>query len=406
MTVILSIAAWVVAGLVFIPAAFFALEIMASFVPGRRRSARARPERIVLLVPAHNEGENMRATLQCLHAELGPNDRLLVVADNCSDDTAAVAQSEGAEVVIRNDPARRGKGYALQFGLDHLRADPPDCVVFFDADCTIDEGGPARLAALADAHQRPAQALYLMNAPDGADARLRVAAFAWILINQARMGGLSNLADICRFTGLGLAAPWTLLRDLDFASSALAEDFAISFAMLSRGAPPLFAPEILAQSAFPTGDAAHRGQRARWERGSLDVMTRFALPQLLRARSWRALAFAMDGLIPPIALFAGFALVGLGLTALAAPIIGAGPLALAMAACLLFVGAIALGWIGYGRAALPLRALSGLAPFLLQKFSIHGAAGRASSREWVRTDREGANAVSEKEAKGAGDGLS
>ena len=41
---------------------------------------------------------------------------LLVVAGNCTDDTAVVAAASGAEVIDRNDPEKKGKAYALASG--------------------------------------------------------------------------------------------------------------------------------------------------------------------------------------------------------------------------------------------------------------------------------------------------
>src|SRR6476659_9111480 len=70
-------------------------------------------------------------------AEVKPAHRLVVVADNCTDDTAAVASAAGAEVISRNDPTQIGKGYALGWAINHISMDPPDFVVFVDADCRI-----------------------------------------------------------------------------------------------------------------------------------------------------------------------------------------------------------------------------------------------------------------------------
>src|SRR5262245_61354108 len=81
--------------------------------------------RTAVLIPAHNEGAGILPTIRDAQAQLGPNDRILVVADNCTDDTAAIVQAVGVEVTIRTDPERRGKGYALEFGMRHLGLNPP-----------------------------------------------------------------------------------------------------------------------------------------------------------------------------------------------------------------------------------------------------------------------------------------
>ena len=98
-------------------------------------------------MPAHNESAAIAATLEDIKAQLRAGDRLLVVADNCTDDTAAVARLSGAEVVERQDSERIGKGYALDWGLRHLDKDPPDVVVMIDADCRLAEGAIDRLTA-------------------------------------------------------------------------------------------------------------------------------------------------------------------------------------------------------------------------------------------------------------------
>jgi glycosyltransferase involved in cell wall biosynthesis len=56
-----------------------------------------------VIVPAHNESAGILPTIEDIKRQLSPGDRLLVVADNCSDDTAAVAAAAGAEVIARDD---------------------------------------------------------------------------------------------------------------------------------------------------------------------------------------------------------------------------------------------------------------------------------------------------------------
>src|SRR6185437_12080115 len=134
-------------------------------------------------VPAHNESMGLIPTLNDLRNQIGPDDRVIVVADNCTDDTQAVAVSSGAEVTVRNDPTKIGKGYALGWGIKHLSTNPPEIVVIIDADCRLGTGAIEELACAAAEAQRPAQALYLMKASPGSAVNHQVAEFAWRLKN-------------------------------------------------------------------------------------------------------------------------------------------------------------------------------------------------------------------------------
>ena len=193
----------ILAGLLAIPTTVLCLEIVAGLV---RRQVPTSPgrgagRRIAVLVPAHNESVAIAATLEDIKAQLRPGDRLLVVADNCTDDTAAVAGLSGAEVVKRQDSERIGKGYALDWGLRHLDKDPPDVVIVIDADCRLSEGSIARLTGACSMTGRPVQALDLMTAPAGSGINKLIAEFAWRVKNWVRPLGLAGLGLPCQMAG-------------------------------------------------------------------------------------------------------------------------------------------------------------------------------------------------------------
>lgn len=82
--------------------------------------------RVAVVIPALNEAENLALLLPRVRADR------VIVADNGSDDgTGEIAASHGA-IVVRED--RRGYGSACLAAIRHLEADPPDIVVFLDAD--------------------------------------------------------------------------------------------------------------------------------------------------------------------------------------------------------------------------------------------------------------------------------
>src|SRR5262245_52385003 len=221
---------WALGGLATLLAilvAVFSLEIIAGILLPRRVPApgdrKPRP-RIAVLIQAHNESAGIRATLDDIRAQIGSGDRLLVVADNCTDGTAAVAAAAGAEVVERHDLTRIGKGYALDHGLRHLRAEPPQIVIFVDADCRLLPGAIERLALASGVTGKPVQALYLMTSPDHGTINYQVAEFAWRVRNWIRPLGLSSLGLPCRLTGAGMAFPWDVIRSVELASAEIAED--------------------------------------------------------------------------------------------------------------------------------------------------------------------------------------
>src|SRR4051794_23950040 len=90
------------------------LGVLATLSRRRAEPTRRYPTtRFDVLVPAHDEEAGIAATVASLRAIDYPRAlfRVIVIADNCTDDTAARAADAGALVRERNDAGRRGKGY-------------------------------------------------------------------------------------------------------------------------------------------------------------------------------------------------------------------------------------------------------------------------------------------------------
>ncbi|MBB2487056.1 glycosyltransferase [Mitsuaria sp. WAJ17] len=365
--------------------------------PRARREQLDRPRGpLLILVPAHDEADHIQDTVHALRSQLAPGDRLLVVADNCADLTAERARQAGAEVLERWDPQRRGKGYALAHGVDHLRQAPPALVLVVDADCRLSPGAAQRIAEVCAATRRPVQMLDLMRAAGAAGLMPRILEFAMRVKNQVRPLGTSALGDACHLMGTGMALPWPLLAQAPLASGHVAEDMELGLWLTRTGHTPCFLPEVRVTSGFAPQTGALRRQKTRWEHGHLAVMRQHAKPLLAQAlRQGRAapLALALDLLIPPLALYV--LLLGgtsLGWAALLtwgtlpAPVLQLGSLLMGAG-----LGALVLAltgaWWRWGRDLLgPLELLS-LPLYALWKLPIYVAyaCGRASG--WERGGR-------------------
>ncbi|MBL8328614.1 MAG: glycosyltransferase [Rubrivivax sp.] len=390
--------------LLLVPAATFAGEV---FLARRRPQADKqnhpftadgpRP-RAVVLIPAHNEATGIVGTLQSVRSQLGPDDRMLVVADNCSDDTAERARAEGAIVVERFDTALRGKGYALDRGIRWLEEQEqqgvaaPAVVVFVDADCTLSPGSLERMSREAVRLGRPVQILDLMHAPPGAPLQQKVAEFAWLVKNQVRPLGLKALGLPCQLMGTGMAIPWHLVRDAHMASGHLAEDMELGLAFAEAGVAPVFCPEASVHSRFPMQAAGGQAQRRRWEHGHLAMIRARGLPMLWRGlitRQPELLAIALDMCVPPLASLVAAQLGLLLLTAIFWLVSGAAlPLLLVLAGWLAVCVAVGLAWSRFGRGVLSAAEWAAIPGYVLAKLPIYRDALLGRRAGWQRAQRD------------------
>jgi cellulose synthase/poly-beta-1,6-N-acetylglucosamine synthase-like glycosyltransferase len=383
-----------VALLLLAPAAIFCIEVLFSITSPkavrRHRGVSERPP-IAVLMPAHDEASVIANTLDSLGAELRMSDRLLVVADNCSDDTAALAARHGAEVIERFDSAQLGKGYAIDFGITHLSARPPDIVLIIDADCRIEAGSIDLLAERCSELGRPVQALYLMQTPARAGIMTRIAAFAWVVKNLVRPTALHRLGLPCQLMGSGMAFPWRCITRVDLATGDIVEDVLLGIALARAGMPALFCPAAIVTSVFPTSNEGFRSQRTRWEHGHLKVALSApaVLAQGIATRNVPLIGLALDLCVPPLALLLLLASSFWTLTALFYFLTRiALPLDITSAAVLLLGLSVLLAWIRYGREVITLGELAFAVVYAVWKIPLYARFLIARQLQWVRSKRD------------------
>ncbi|MDP3824811.1 MAG: glycosyltransferase family 2 protein [Burkholderiales bacterium] len=349
--------------------------------------------RFDVIVPAHDEAAVIEAAVASLRKIDWPAEsfRILVVADNCSDATAALARAAGADVIERFDPELRGKGYALALGFQHSQARKwADAVVVVDADTQVSANLLEAFAARIEAGAKAVQAHYGVSNPH-ASWRTRLMTIAMASFHRVRSRARERLQLSCGLRGNGWCVTHRLLRQVPYKAYSLAEDVEYGIDLGLAGYRVHYADEAHVAGIMVSGEQASRTQRQRWEDGRVQLIRTRVVP-LLKAATGPdggvCLDLALDLLVLPLSYVAAnvallIMLAGLG--TLAAPSLEPWLwLGLACAASLAFY--VLRGWSLSG---VGLRGLVDLlrAPFfviwkLLSMLRPHNSA------EWVRTKRE------------------
>lgn len=393
MSVLATAAGWALAIAVGAPLAIFTLEMLAGLWPSRPPRRAPGGGSVAVLIPAHDEAAGIAATLAALSLVAPQGMRTVVVADNCADETAALARAAGAEVVERTDPEARGKGFALACGRDYLARGPlapPDVVIVLDADCRLEPGSIEALANSARKRGVPVQAVNLISGDLDAAPMVQISSFAMVVKNLYRSRGMQRMGGAALLTGTGMAFPWPLFAEARLATASIVEDLALGIEMTRAGRAPLLLGAANVRSA-PAAMRDALAQRTRWEHGFLQTVRRYALPLLaggFRRGSLAELLMGLHLLVPPLALLlmvSGAALPVLAVLALAggsavpAFLLG-GLLALALVLVL-------IGWIAGGRPYLAATALLRAPLYLLWKLPVYIGFMRKPQAGWNRTPR-------------------
>lgn len=347
-----------------------AIEALAA-VFARQHVPSSNPERdgaLAVVVPAHNEEACLAQTLADIVKGLGPRDRCVVVADNCVDATAQVARRFPVEVLERHSETKRGKGYALDAGITHLRSSPPDVVLVIDADCQVQPESLHALAHVAARTGRPVQGCDMLHAPPGSGVGTRISAFAFHFKNHVRSVGTTQLGGPCLLFGTGMAFPWDVAAQAEWATSSSVEDMQLAVKLAVMGKGVRYVPIPCVSAYLPTEKKESRQQRRRWEHGHVRTLLAHAPRLFARGLFTGRPSLMLLGAhlaVPPLSLLALIVLMVAALDGVDGWLTGNWVwLKILGAAVLLSVVSVLLAWGKYGRAILPGKDLA-LIPFYI-----------------------------------------
>jgi cellulose synthase/poly-beta-1,6-N-acetylglucosamine synthase-like glycosyltransferase len=390
---VFAVLLWAIVIVDVVGAGYLLVLTLAAVLPSSRRSpAASQALRFAFVIPAHNEEEMLGQTLESIRGLEYDLDQysVHVVADNCFDDTAAVARSFGAMVHERNDPENPGKGQALEWFLKTVASrEDFDAAVFIDADTVIAPDFLQVAAEYLNSGHEVLQSSYRVRDPEKSPV-VGLRALAFSLFHDLRGRGKARLGLSSGLWGNGMVFRRKTLFSMPWESFSAVEDAEQYLRLLLKGVRVGFMGETSVSGHMPASLNGAKEQQRRWEAGRMGLTRQFfrlLIPEAVRARR-PALALAfLDMAIPPLSVhfLATIVVVGttVGMGQTAQTILSAG----CVGALLTYV------LVGLARAHVPARTYLALwyAPtYILWKLSLYAIEFiRRRNPDWVRTVRDG-----------------
>ncbi len=382
--------------LLALPAALSSLYLLALTLlsaPLPRPPPSARRTCFDVIVPAHNEAAGIAATVANLRRLDWPADayRVIVIADNCNDDTAALARAAGALVLERHDLAQRGKGYALAFAFEASRRDGwADAVVVVDADAEASANLLEAFAARIEHGAQAVQAHYGVLNPM-ASWRTRLITIAKASFHIVRSRARERLGLSCGIRGNGWCVSHALLLRVPYRCYSLTEDLEYGIELGLAGVRVAYADEAHADAEMVSGAEVAGKQRQRWESGRF-ALIRSRTGLLLRVSLLRPSALCLDLACDLLVLPLSYVAINIGVLLAAAavaahwfPRLESG-LWIGVACAGAMVLYVLRGWQLSGIGARGILDLARAPGFLLWKILL--LLRRRATSDWVRTERE------------------
>jgi 1,2-diacylglycerol 3-beta-glucosyltransferase len=289
------------------------LDILSVAATLRRREPKLVSTRLrfAILVPAHDEEALLPRLLHSIAACDYPRERynVYVVADNCSDSTAAIAKAAGVSVHERQDDRRVGKGHALHWLLSRIDESSAqyDAFVFLDADSVISTNFLQVINRHLAGGAQAVQSYYgVLNDHESWASALRYAGLA--LYNGLRPRGRDALGLSAGIHGNGMAFTQAVVDRFGWQAFTLAEDVEFHLKLVESGIRVRYAAEATVLAEMPTTLRQARSQNVRWERGRLQLLRTFGVRLLIqgvRQRNPVLLDAVGEQLVPPLSVLTG-----------------------------------------------------------------------------------------------------
>ncbi|WP_200756428.1 glycosyltransferase family 2 protein [Effusibacillus dendaii] len=239
-------------------------------------------KRFAIIIPAHNEERVIGQLINNLQKMNYPKQLydIFVICDNCTDQTAFIANKAGAHAVQRRDPHKKGKGYALSWMFNRLLVSEPhrwDAFVILDADNLVSSNFLQMMNTYLQNGHRLLQACLDVKNPDDSWIT-RCYALSYWTTNRIFQLARYNLGWSCVLGGTGICVESGLLKEIGWNATSLTEDLEFTLqCLLSKNIRAIWVHDAKIYDEKPISLLPSMRQRLRWMQGHADCFFRYVV---------------------------------------------------------------------------------------------------------------------------------
>lgn len=235
--------------------------------------------KFAILVPAHNEELLIEKTIDSvLNLEYAKNRlELIVIADNCTDQTVKIVSNKGIRCLVRTDRQRRGKPYALNWALTKLNLDEYDAFVILDADTIVHKDFLSNMNFKLNTGAEAIQGYFdLMNPND--TWFTRISSIPGVLKFRLRYYCKERLGLSCPLMGNGMCFSRNIIETYGWNAFSITENWEYYVQLVLGGYKVNYSQDAIIYSHAVTALSHGVTQRKRWLKGQLGVLSDYFKP--------------------------------------------------------------------------------------------------------------------------------
>lgn len=270
-----------------------------SLFGGSKNSKHKHDFKYIAVIPAKNEEACITTLIESIRSSNYPQDKIsiLVIADDCSDNTEGVSKTLGADVYVRQKSTTKGDALSEAFEYIKSTGKDYDCIAVFDADNIVDREFFTEMSEQLSQGHSAIQGYIDSKNPNSSWVSYAYSLWYWIS-NRVVQSGRGKLNLGCRLGGTGFVLTRDLLDKVKWSVSTVAEDLEYTYKLAENNIRVSFCERAVVYDEKPKGFYNSVGQRVRWAKGICDVQGEYTPKLLKRGDVNGLLGLWADVLIP------------------------------------------------------------------------------------------------------------